>query len=148
ASAAVLSWAAFRRTFGQYLPSSPSRFLSELPPDRVRERVPEASSFGLSERPAGTYASGGGSSAARAARAAARRRSAAPGPPVGQPGTSTDPCPEDGWAPGAIVKHPRFGTGEILTREGSGKHLKLTIRFASFGAKKILPAYTQLTREG
>ena len=39
---------------------------------------------------------------------------------------------------------PRFGPGRILDREGSGKHLKLTIHFLEHGSKKILPAYTSL----
>ena len=48
---------------------------------------------------------------------------------------------------GASVLHPRFGAGRILDREGSGKTLKLTIRFARHGSKKILPAYTDLQVE-
>ena len=52
---------------------------------------------------------------------------------------------DDGFDVGAVVRHPRFGGGEILDREGSGKHLKLTIQFANYGRKKILPAYTQLS---
>jgi len=42
------------------------------------------------------------------------------------------------------VVHPRFGAGRIVDREGSGKGLKLTIRFSLHGSKKILPAYTDL----
>jgi hypothetical protein len=45
---------------------------------------------------------------------------------------------------GRFVRHPRFGGGRIVEREGSGKHLKLTIRFSDHGPKKILPAYTKL----
>ena len=51
---------------------------------------------------------------------------------------------QDGFAVGAFVKHPSFGGGRILDREGSGKHLKLTIHFSEHGPKKILPAYTKL----
>ena len=43
-----------------------------------------------------------------------------------------------------MVRHPRFGSGRILDREGSGKHLKLTIQFSGYGQKKILPSYTKL----
>ena len=41
-----------------------------------------------------------------------------------------------------------FGSGKVLGREGSGAGLKLTIQFTGYGTKRILPAYTQLTREG
>jgi hypothetical protein len=46
------------------------------------------------------------------------------------------------------VRHPLFGSGKILDREGSGRHLKLTIEFARSGPKKILPAYTRLEADG
>ena len=42
------------------------------------------------------------------------------------------------------MRHPRFGDGRILAREGSGENLKLTIHFTNFGSKKILPSYTKL----
>jgi DNA helicase-2/ATP-dependent DNA helicase PcrA len=48
---------------------------------------------------------------------------------------------------GSLVRHPRFGGGTILDREGRGKHLKLTIQFSDHGRKKILPAYTKLMVE-
>ena len=49
---------------------------------------------------------------------------------------------------GATVKHPMFGTGKVVNSEGSGQSLKLTIHFVQHGAKKILPAYTQLLIQG
>jgi DNA helicase-2/ATP-dependent DNA helicase PcrA len=49
---------------------------------------------------------------------------------------------------GATVKHPMFGTGKVVNSEGSGASLKLTIHFVQHGAKKILPAYTQLLVQG
>lgn len=39
---------------------------------------------------------------------------------------------------GARVSHPKFGTGEIVAREGAGEQLKLTIAFAD--GKKVLLA--------
>jgi hypothetical protein len=41
-----------------------------------------------------------------------------------------------------------FGRGTVLEREGSGANLKLTIQFTGYGTKRILPAYTELQREG
>ena len=37
-----------------------------------------------------------------------------------------------------------FGEGRVLSREGEGQNLKLTIRFTDHGTKKILPRYTTL----
>jgi hypothetical protein len=34
-----------------------------------------------------------------------------------------------------------------LDRQGSGKNLRLTIRFTGHGSKKILPSYTKLQVE-
>jgi hypothetical protein len=78
-----------------------------------------------------------GSSAARP-----RTKPRAPQPPPAP--VTPQPDPGDGFAVGAFVKHPTFGGGQILGREGKGKHLKLTIHFSDHGSKKILPAYTQL----
>jgi len=133
----LLSHARLRRLQGALIPHPPSRFLEEIPPGRIREIVPPDAGF-FDDAPV-RYA-GGGSSAARVARPRTARRDAAPAParvPVGPP-------PEDGFAIGALVRHPRFGGGTILDREGRGKQLKLTIRFADHGSKKILPAYTKL----
>lgn len=71
------------------------------------------------------------------------RRSAAPAasPRVPIPGDSDEEFPL-----GATVRHPMFGTGRILGREGKGATLKLTIHFVGYGPKKILPAYTTLQR--
>jgi hypothetical protein len=82
----------------------------------------------------------GGSSAARAAKQIDRRTVRRPR--VDRSGPAE--VPGDGYAVGSFVLHPRFGGGQILDREGSGKHLKLTIFFADHGPKKILPAYTKL----
>jgi len=58
------------------------------------------------------------------------------------------PAAADGFSVGAKVNHPMFGSGKVLGREGAGNSLKLTIQFQGYGTKRILPAYTQLRREG
>ncbi len=130
----VLTHAMFRRLHGAFLPSRPSRFLEEIPQalvEEVRGERPADGFWGAREPSAGS-----GSSAARAG---ARRRRPTDDVPVRQL-----PDPGDGFAVGAFVRHPRFGDGRIIGREGAGKHLKLTIQFSSYGAKKILPSYTKL----
>jgi len=117
--------------------NEPSRFLDEIPAELLSEtglRV-GASFF---DPPTRDYSFG--SSAARTA----ARRAHAPTPAL----PSDFPDAPDGFSVGVKVSHPMFGSGQVLGREGSGKSLKLTIQFAGYGTKRILPAYTQLTTEG
>jgi DNA helicase-2/ATP-dependent DNA helicase PcrA len=138
----LLSHAGHRRLQGTYLPSRPSRFLDEIPHELIQEVSPAADGFfGEWKRPAYGGLPEAGSSAARAALAVR----GCPEAPV-RPRPAAAPAP-DGYSIGAFVLHPRFGSGQILDREGGGKHLKLTIQFTSHGRKKILPAYTKLQIE-
>ncbi len=138
----LLTHAQFRRIQGAFLPNPPSRFITEIPRELIRDVSPTKQGF-FDDDPqisrAGTTA-WRGSSAARAAAKPPRVKLR------GQPAPSGEPA-EDGFGVGALVLHPRFGGGKILDREGSGKHLKLTIHFSDHGPKKILPAYTKLRVE-
>ena len=46
---------------------------------------------------------------------------------------------------GNIVKHSKFGNGEVISLEGSGANQKAEIRFASVGVKKLLLQFAKLT---
>jgi DNA helicase II / ATP-dependent DNA helicase PcrA len=46
-----------------------------------------------------------------------------------------------GFAAGATVKHPKYGRGTVLRREGEGEDAKLTISFPGYGLKKIVEKY-------
>ncbi len=131
-----LLMAQYRRIHGQFMPNLPSRFLDEVPAELIDEVPLEAGSSGFDWRVDSAPASYG-SSAARAA----RRRPAAP---AAKQAAAAGADPGDGFPVGATVRHPRFGSGRILAREGSGKHLKLTIQFSGSPPKKILPSYTKL----
>jgi DNA helicase-2/ATP-dependent DNA helicase PcrA len=135
----MLSHAHLRRFQGALLPNRPSRFLDEIPQVSVQEVETQAPGF-FDSYDAGT--AGGNYGGSSAARLASRRAGRTPAKP--SPQRSSGPPPEDGFAVGALVLHPRFGGGTILNREGSGKNLKLTIRFSDCGPKKILPSYTSL----
>jgi DNA helicase-2/ATP-dependent DNA helicase PcrA len=138
-----LSRAEVRRFQGAPLPSRPSRFLDEIPAELIDEIAPTSEGFFDDWRvrgASGEYRAGGSS----AARAAARRK---PTPTTVRKQPTATADPGDGFAVGATVLHPSFGGGRILDREGSGKHLKLTIHFSDHGQKKILPAYTKLRIE-
>ena len=133
-----LSHAFSRLQQGIPMSNRPSRFLEEVPPALVNESGGPAWS-GSDSRTFDRAPSDAswGSSAARAARRTPVSAAPAPKAPTGPP-------PPDGFAVGATVEHPMFGSGRILDREGTGKTLKLTIHFIAYGKKRILPAYTKL----
>lgn len=47
---------------------------------------------------------------------------------------------------GQRVKHPEFGEGKILEREGSGENYKITVRFTNGQVKKLLVKYANLQK--
>jgi DNA helicase-2/ATP-dependent DNA helicase PcrA len=138
----LLCHAQFRRTQGSLTPNAPSRFLDEIPEKLIDHAAPSSEGFlgdwSAYNRPQDYSTSG--SSAARAA----RKQRAGSAPTAAAPSRrSAKPSP-DGYSIGAFVRHPTFGDGRILDREGAGKNLKLTIHFTNHGSKKILPSYTKL----
>ena len=46
-----------------------------------------------------------------------------------------------GIVAGAVIKHPVYGRGTVLRREGDGEDAKLTISFPGYGLKKIVEKY-------
>jgi DNA helicase-2/ATP-dependent DNA helicase PcrA len=42
---------------------------------------------------------------------------------------------------GSVIRHPKFGRGTVLRREGDGEDAKLTISFPGYGLKKIVEKY-------
>ena len=46
---------------------------------------------------------------------------------------------------GKRVRHPRYGYGVILTEEGSGEEMRLTVYFDRAGKKKFVARYADLT---
>jgi DNA helicase II / ATP-dependent DNA helicase PcrA len=124
--------------------NAPSRFLEEIPVALLEETgASAAGSFFDPPRAASPRGWGDFSYGSSAARAAVKRDAAKP-----KALPSDVPPAADGFSPGTTVSHPMFGTGKVVGREGSGQNLKLTIQFTGYGTKRILPAYTQLRREG
>ncbi|HZG50864.1 MAG TPA: 3'-5' exonuclease, partial [Pyrinomonadaceae bacterium] len=62
--------------------------------------------------------------------------------------SSNAPAANDagGFAPGAHVKHAKYGRGLVLRREGTGDAAKLTISFPGFGQKKLIEKYAGLEK--
>jgi DNA helicase-2/ATP-dependent DNA helicase PcrA len=115
-----LSWAQSRQVFGQRRLSQPSRFLEEIPRDRVR-------------------VSGAGRVAVPAARSYPARARPEPAP---EPRGGAGPLPA--LRPGLRVRHPLFGVGTVLRSDGSGDDLKVTVSFSGIGAKRLVARYAGL----
>jgi DNA helicase-2/ATP-dependent DNA helicase PcrA len=52
-----------------------------------------------------------------------------------------------GLRAGATVRHPKYGLGTILRREGDGEDAKLTISFQGYGLKKLVEKYAGIQEE-
>ena len=120
-----LSWARSRQVFGQRRITEKSRFLDEVPQELI-------------EKSGGTFAAHG---KPLEPPAWARHRPSAP--------VADAPAPalEDGGAairPGVRVRHPLFGVGTVLRREGDGDDFKVTVSFPGVGAKKLVARYAGL----
>jgi len=120
-----LSWAQSRQVFGQRRLCEPSRFLVEIPRDRL-----EVTSDAPPEAP---FRDSRGLSSWRPRPAGLPRPSAPPLPGV---------PPE--IRPGVKVRHPLFGVGTVLRSEGTGDDLKLTVSFTGIGAKRLVARYAGL----
>ena len=112
-----LTYAESRRLYGgsdRY--STPSRFLRELPPDRVEE----VRLRGRVSRPG--------------VRVPPRRRA------------GLEPIRDEtnGLRLGQRVQHPKFGEGVVLTYEGQGTHARVQVNFENAGSKWLVVAYANL----
>jgi DNA helicase-2/ATP-dependent DNA helicase PcrA len=124
-----LSWAQSRQFFGQRRVSEPSRFLSEIPGDRLeRSGGPRPAEAWGDWR--GGYR-GGGPSARPASRPA-------------EPAAPPLAADLKGIRPGARVRHPLFGVGTVVRSDGAGDDLKLTVSFLGLGAKRLVARYAGL----
>jgi DNA helicase-2/ATP-dependent DNA helicase PcrA len=125
-----LSWARSRQVFGQRRLTEKSRFLDELPAELVeRSGGPPVSQPWRSERPAWARE-----------RAAPAPFAFAPAPPIDATGAGG----AGAIRPGVRVRHPLFGVGTVLRRDGDGDDFKVTVSFPGVGAKKLVARYAGL----
>ena len=131
----VLTGAARRRVYGDYQPTEPSRFLDEIPPD-LMERVESAAPKprwqpGYELR--NPYSRGG-----RGRTSFREEQSAYAYEHEDQslPGVRT----------GMKVRHKQFGVGTVLAIEDQGDDVKVTVRFAAAGTKKLMARFAGLER--
>lgn len=121
----ILTWAAQRFRFGEYLQNLPSRFLEELDKELVIRQ-------NLRHRQTRT--------------SRARQR------PNRSPRNHEQPMPsyEDFSQDipqiyvGCEVKHPTFGLGKIKRKEGNGENTKIVVNFYDSGEKKLVVKYANL----
>ena len=131
----ILTSAARRRVFGEYRNTEPSRFINEVPAALVRE-IPGGtstyrSSFQNPEyRPAGSsYRRGGGRQVREE-----------------QPTYHYENEDQSAgvFGTGTRVRHPQFGIGTVQNVEEIGNDVKLTVKFASVGLKRLIGKYAKL----
>jgi DNA helicase-2/ATP-dependent DNA helicase PcrA len=149
-----LTSAGRRRVFGEYRATEPSRFLGEIPDHLVQryDFVGYGPSYGAS-RGYGSRDRDGGFAGRRGAYASPYgSRPVTRGPSAGSAGPTYHPEDEDqsahasGVKLGMRVRHPQFGAGTVIGLEDHGDDVKLTVRFAAVGVKRLLGKYARLER--
>ena len=134
-----LTWAASRQVFGQRRMAEPSRFLEEIPRESLEvsggwRRLGDRGRAGLRDERRDPW---GG------------RRPAPEEAVLSRPSVGARAVPPEGLGemrPGVRVRHPLFGVGTVLRRDGDGDDMKLTVSFAGVGAKKLVARYAGLER--
>ncbi len=56
------------------------------------------------------------------------------------------PTGATGFKTGQRVRHPKYGEGQVVRREGEGEEAKLTVTFAAHGVKKLVEKFAKLER--
>ena len=56
------------------------------------------------------------------------------------------PTGATGFKAGARVRHPKYGEGQVVRREGDGEEAKLTVSFHQHGVKKLVEKFAKLER--
>jgi DNA helicase-2/ATP-dependent DNA helicase PcrA len=141
--------ARWRRLSGQTFGGIPSRFLRDLPPDGIEHMVtPQRNHQEQSTEGAGPWQGHWN-------RDSAKPRSGF-GPAATKPAAGRGEITrhyDEGAAPGGAgegelglrvgvkVRHAQFGIGEVRAWQSSGADLKVTVRFASVGAKTVLARF-------
>ena len=144
-SHAYISCAANRRVHNQWQSAIPSRFIAELPKDRIELKAEPGlhGGYGGGEEAAvaaapipRAYGYAGGRSPAPARKGGAKRQGRGrliEGEVLGQGGTA----PQHNFTPGERVFHQKFGNGNVLAVDGD----KLRIAFDHAGEKMVIASF-------
>ena len=125
-----LTSAGRRRVFGEYRASEPSRFLDEVPAELMQRY--DVVGYGSTSRHSDFGMRAGG----YRERFGGRKASLVEDEDQSRPAT--------GFSLGMRVRHPQFGAGQVIGVEPHGDDVKVTVRFASVGAKRLLARYAKL----
>jgi DNA helicase II / ATP-dependent DNA helicase PcrA len=76
-------------------------------------------------------------------------QSASPPAPSPQPPApqARPPAGRRGFRAGAMIRHPKYGRGTVLRREGDGEDAKLTVSFPGYGLKKLVEKYAGIQED-
>jgi DNA helicase-2/ATP-dependent DNA helicase PcrA len=133
----LLTSAARRRWYGEYRPTAPSRFIDEVPPELMERSEARGASYyqpslGSWDRRPNPY--GRGASGPR------RVREASPSYAYEDEDQSRAAHIELG----SRVRHAMFGVGTVVGVEPMDGDVKLTVRFAGVGVKRLVGKYAKL----
>ncbi len=136
-----LSHSRTRRRFGgEPMPSDPSRFLQQLPPEVV-----EVDSPGGAWRQTtgwGQTAQAGRSNGFGVRNGAwAQRVGGMPAKAARDEEPVYDRSSDSPYAVGGRVRHKQFGIGKVMESEGQGSEARLTVQFPGVGVKRIVARY-------
>jgi DNA helicase-2/ATP-dependent DNA helicase PcrA len=68
--------------------------------------------------------------------------------PQSRPAVSPRPSARTrGFRAGATIRHPKYGRGTVLRREGDGEDAKLTVSFPGYGLKKLVEKYAGIQED-
>jgi DNA helicase-2/ATP-dependent DNA helicase PcrA len=170
----ILSRAHYRRRYGTDTPepSTPSRFLEEIPielledvgsPGKIKGSTPRFQEYGSAH-----YDYENEDQSANAWSGRSRPKSAPKTTYTGQSYNSIDniadffasrgkkfsrpemdldkPSGGRGLRKGDRVRHPKYGEGVVYHREGDGEDAKITVQFQGHGLKKLVEKYAQLVK--
>ena len=172
----ILSRAHYRRRYGTDTPepSTPSRFLEEIPielledagsPGKIKGSTPRFQDRYSSDPGSAHYdyenedqsatAWGGRSRAPKTTYTGPAYNSidniadffASRGKKFSRPETAASAAPAGrGLRKGDRVQHPKYGEGVVYHREGDGEDAKITVQFQRVGLKKLVEKYAQLVK--
>ncbi|HWA14903.1 MAG TPA: 3'-5' exonuclease, partial [Gemmatimonadales bacterium] len=157
-----ITWARARRRGGQLMPGKASRFLAALPPGVIEEKrtsnlwAPDWGGQAAVRRSGGQWGGGqrnfydestpfGKAPTSRPPDRPSDRLTARPSAPPPEEASQDQPR----YVKGERVRHRRFGSGSIMGLSGTGKDLKVAVKFddEEHGLKQLLVAYAGLERD-
>ncbi len=134
-----------RRWYGEFRPAAPSRFIDEVPEELI-ERV-EPLGTGLYQPALWASRRGGWNRAEPPVRGTSSPRRGPSRVREGAPAYAyedEDQSRPGHLAPGMRVRHEKFGVGTVVSVEPADGDVKLVVRFAGVGAKRLLARYANL----